>query len=45
MVIHVHLRAIVKYSLYGLKVIPLDDFIYRRHPASDIFVNPNLSPK
>jgi len=45
MVIHVHLRAVVRFSLYGLKVVPLDDFIYRRHPASDIFVNPNLQPK
>lgn len=42
MVIHVHLRAIVRFSLYGLKVVPLDDFIQRRHPASDIFVNPAL---
>jgi hypothetical protein len=45
MVIHVHLRAVVRFSLYGLKVVPLDDFICRRHPASDIFVNPSLHPK
>ena len=36
MVIHIHLRAIVRFSLYGLKVVPLEDFIHRRHPASDI---------
>lgn len=40
MVIHVHLRAIVRFSLYGLNIVPLDDFIHRRHPASDIFVRP-----
>lgn len=42
MIIHVHLRAIVRYSLYGLKVVPLKEFTDRRHPASDIFVNPHL---
>jgi hypothetical protein len=42
MVIHVHLRAIIRYSLFGLQIVPLDDFINRKHPASDIFVNPAL---
>jgi hypothetical protein len=42
MVIHIHLRAIVRFSLYGLQIVPLDDFTNRRHPASDIFVNPAL---
>jgi hypothetical protein len=42
MVIHLHLRAIIRYSLFGMQVIPLEDFINRKHPASDIWVNPAL---
>jgi hypothetical protein len=45
MVLQIHLRAVVRYSLFGLNVVALDDFTSRRHPASDIFVNPNLHPK
>jgi Family of unknown function (DUF5677) len=41
-VIHVHLRAVIRYSLFGLQIVSMDDFINRMHPASDIFMNPAL---
>jgi Family of unknown function (DUF5677) len=45
MVIQVHLRAVVRYSLFGLGVVTVDEFTSRRHPASDIFWNPRLHQK
>ena len=44
LVIQVHLRAVVRYSLFGLRVVAVDEFTSRRHPASDIFWNPSLHP-
>lgn len=42
MVIHLHLRGVVRHSLFGMNVLELSDLQNRRHPASDIHWNPNL---
>jgi hypothetical protein len=42
MVIHLHLRAIIRFSLFGMNVVELSELQNRRHPTSDIHWNPNL---